>query len=148
MSIRRILVLNANVFIAALKEDEEFSDECANIIHAIPRSFVLAEPSIVYQEVCGTLARRVGLDLADKARSILDKFIEPALLFNCDKSFCLSASSLCHIYGIYSIDALYLKVALNTNGILVSLDKEDFIERVKEANPHIEFYHVSEFPYL
>ncbi|RLE87950.1 MAG: acyltransferase [Thermoprotei archaeon] len=30
---------------------------------------------------------------------------------------------------------------------MVSLDKRDFIDRVKRKNPPIEVYHVSEFPY-
>jgi predicted nucleic acid-binding protein len=66
-------------------------------------------------------------------------------LVSCDKDFCVSAYDLCSEYGIYAIDALYLKVALNYNAILVSLDKEDFIDRVKLRNPPIEVYHISEF---
>ena len=57
------------------------------------------------------------------------------------------AYSLCYKYNVYSIDALYLKVALDLGAILVSLDERDFIDRVKRRNPPIEVYHVSEFPY-
>jgi predicted nucleic acid-binding protein len=74
--------------------------------------------------------------------------INPRFLVNCDKDFCVSAYDLCSEYGIYAIDALYLKVALNYNAILVSLDKKDFIDRVKLRNPPIEVYHISEFPYF
>lgn len=147
MTTRPILVLDANVFIAALKRDEEYSDESLNILCSIPGNFLLAEPSIIYQEVCGTLARRVGVDVAEKAKVILDKIIEPSLLINCDRDFCLASYALCYEYNVYSIDAFYLKVALDMDGILVSLDREDFIDRVRERNPSIKVYHVADFPY-
>ena len=143
----RILTLDANVFIAAIKADEKYSEECANILSKLPGKFVLAEPSIVYQEVCGTLARRVGIDVARKAEKFLDSILHPKLVFECDKSFCKAAYSLCHEYNVYSVDALYLKVALDLRAILVSLDKQDFLDRIRHRNPPIEVYHVSEFPY-
>jgi len=37
----------------------------------------LAEPSIIYQEVCGTLARKVGIEIAEQARKQLDQIIHP-----------------------------------------------------------------------
>ena len=143
----RILTLDANVFTAALKADERYSEECATILRKVPGNFVLAEPSIVYQEVCGTLARRVSIDVARKTEKLLDLILHPKLTFKCDRNFCKTAYSLCHEYNIYSIDALYLKVALDLKSILVSLDKRDFMDRVKRKNPPIEVYHVSEFPY-
>jgi len=45
------------------------------------------------------------------------------------------------------MDAMYLKVALNNRAILVSLDKEDFTDKVKSKSITIEAYHVAEFPY-
>jgi predicted nucleic acid-binding protein len=65
----------------------------------------------------------------------------------CDKKLCISAFNLCSEYKIYAVDALYLQVALANNAILVSLDKEDFIDKLKNKNPPIETYTVSEFPY-
>lgn len=145
--VKRLITLDANVLVAALKQDEPYSDDCLNILSKIPDLFLLCEPSIVYQEVCGTLARRVGLDVANLAKEKIDKMIHPLLLVNCDKEFCMLAYPLCHEYGIYSIDALYLKVALDRGAVLVSLDRENFIDKVKAKNPPIEVYHVSEFPY-
>ena len=144
---RRILTLDANVFVAALKADEKYSEECAEILRKVPDMFILAEPSIVYQEVCGTLARKVGLELARKAEGYLDLMLHPKLVFECDSRFCKAAYALCSDYNVYSVDALYLKVALDVGAVLVSLDGRDFIDRVKRKNPPIEVYHVSEFPY-
>jgi len=133
--------------IAALKEDEPHSDRCAEILGKVPEAFILSEPSIIYQEVCGTLARRVGAEVADDAKRQLDLVIDPSLLANCTRPFCVSAYPLCFEYDIYAIDAMYLKTALDNRAVLVSLDKEHFIDRVNSKRPSIEAYHVSEFPY-
>lgn len=143
----QLLTLDANIFIASLKNDEPYSSECVKILEKVPDKFILAEPSIIYQEVCGTLARKVGLAIADKAKEQLDMMIHPSLLTNCDKAFCTSAYHLCSEYNIYAIDAIYLKVALDKKAILVSLDKEDFIEKINLKKAPIEAYHVAEFPY-
>jgi len=142
-----MLTLDSNIFIAALKKDEPQSNRCAQIISSIPNKFLLTEPSIVYQEVCGTLARRVGIEVADAAKQQLDNIINPRLLVTCDKSFCTSAYHLCAEYDIYALDALYLTTAIDNNAILVSLDKKDFTDKIKSKTPRIEVYHTSEFPY-
>jgi predicted nucleic acid-binding protein len=142
-----LLTLDANILVAALKTDEHYSEKCKNILSKVPDQFVLAEPSIIYQEVCGTLARKTNLDVANKARKQLDLIIHPKLLTNCDRNLCASAFTLCSEYGVYAIDALYLQVALNNRAILVSLDQEDFIDKLKNKRITIEAYAVSEFPY-
>jgi predicted nucleic acid-binding protein len=139
--------LDSNVLIAALKKDESYSEKCSEILSKVPDAFILSEPSIVYQEVCGTLARRVGADVAEDAKKQLDLIIHPRLLVSCNRAFCVSAYPLCSEYNIYAIDAMYLKVALDTRAVLVSLDKEDFTDKVNSKKPNIEAYHVSEFPY-
>lgn len=144
---RPLLTLDSNVLVAALKEDEQYSRKCSEILSEVPDSFILTEPSIVYQEVCGTLARRVGADIADDARKQLDLIVHPRLLADCNRVFCLSAYPLCFEYEIYAIDAMYLRVALDRQAVLVSLDKEDFVNKVNSKKPNIEAYHVSEFQY-
>ncbi len=142
----RILTLDSNVMIAALKDDEPHSKSCAEILSKVPDSFILSEPSIIYQEVCGTLARRVGAQVADDARKHLDLIIHPSLLANCNRTFCISAYSLCNEYNIYAIDALYLKTALDTRAILVSVDQRNFVDKVN-SKLSIEAYPASDFPY-
>jgi len=143
----RLLTLDANIFIAALKADEEYSEECINILRKIPGNFILAEPSIIFQEVCGTLARRINTDVAKRAENLLDSLLHPRLIIECDINLCKAAYPLCQEYDVYSIDALYLKTAIDMNAILVSLDERDFISKVKRKKPPIEVYHPSEFPY-
>jgi hypothetical protein len=132
--------------IAALKKDEPYTNNCAEILSMVPDQFILSEPTIVYQEVCGTLARRAGAVVADDAKRQLDLIVPPSLLVNCNRAFCVSAYPLCYEYDIYAVDAMYLKTALDNRAILVSLDKEDFIDRVNRKTPSIEAYHVSDFP--
>jgi predicted nucleic acid-binding protein len=120
----RLLALDANVLIAALKTDEPHSEKCTEILSMVPNHFTLTEPSIIYQEVCGTVARKTSIHIANQAKEQMDLMINPKLLINCDKNFCTSAFGLCLEYNIYTIDALYLQVALNKNAILVSLEKK------------------------
>ncbi|MDI6642316.1 MAG: PIN domain-containing protein [Elusimicrobiota bacterium] len=105
----RLLTLDSNVLIAALKEDEPHSEKCLQILSKVPDTFILTEPSIIYHEVCGALARKAGTKVAEQARKQLDLIIHPALLINCDKAFCTNAYPLC---------AEYLKVALDNHAIL------------------------------
>ena len=141
----KLLTLDANIFIAALKTDEPQSEKCGQILSQIPKKFQLTEPSIIYQEVCGTLARKVTLEVATQAKTQMDQIINPKQLVNCDKTFCAQAYRLCSEFNIYSIDALYLQTALKNNATLVSLDSEDFVERIKTKKPPIEVYSVPEF---
>jgi len=143
----RLLTLDSNVLIAALKKDEPQSDRCAAILKQIPARFLLTEPSIFFEEVCGTLARRVSLEVAEEARRQLDRIISLDRVVQCDKTFCLSAYPLCHEYQLYAIDALYLKTALDCHAILVSLDERDFLDRVKSKPSSIEAFDPKEFPY-
>ena len=45
----RILTLDSNIIISALKQDESYSEKCAEILGQIPDAFILTEPSIVYK---------------------------------------------------------------------------------------------------
>ncbi|MCJ7574417.1 type II toxin-antitoxin system VapC family toxin [Candidatus Bathyarchaeota archaeon] len=145
MSSSKFLTLDANVFVAALKADEPYSERCSEILSRVPGGFALVEPSIVYVEVLGALARRVGLGLADKAKAELERMVNPLLTIACNREFCLKAYALCHEYDVYAVDSLYLETALEAESTLVSLDGEDFVDRVRLRSPPIEVLHVSEF---
>ena len=144
---KKILTLDSNVFVGAAKADEKYRKNCIDVLKLVPDKFVLSEPSIVYQEVCGTIARRVGISEANEFGEKLDKLVPPELLFTCDRSFCFASYSLCSEYGIYSIDSLYLSAAIGSGAIIVSLDREDFIDKIKKNHHNVEAYHVSELPY-
>jgi predicted nucleic acid-binding protein len=145
---RRVLTIDSNVFIASLKGDEPYRKKCLQLIGMIPDKFVLCEPSIVYEEVCGTIARRIGISEAREFSKQLDRMISTELLFLCDRDFCLSSYPLCLEYGIYSIDALYLNTAIASGSILVSLDDEEFVSKVRRKKGDVEVYQISNFPYF
>ena len=140
-----LLTIDSNIIIAALRTTEPANSKCTEILANATERFMLIEPSIIYQEVCGTLARKIDLETANTAKEQLDLLIEQKRLINCDKKTCISAFRLCAEYKIYAIDALYLHVALSNNAILVSLDKE-FIEKLNGKLP-IETYTVDNYPY-
>lgn len=140
------LTVDSNVIIAALRGQEYSSKKCENILRLVPDQFILAEPSIVYQEVCGTLARKASSETASAAREHLDTIIYPQWLTSCDKKTCVASAALCAEHKIYSIDALYFHVALMRGAILVSLDKE-FINGLNSDKLPIEAYTVDNFPY-
>jgi len=142
---KKFLTLDANVFVAALKADEPYRGKCSEILSRVPGGFVLVEPSIVYVEVLGALARRVGVALAERAKAELDRMVNPLLTVACSREFCLKAYALCHEYDVYAVDSLYLETALEAESTLVSLDGEDFVDRVRLKSPPIEVLHVSEF---
>jgi predicted nucleic acid-binding protein len=144
---KKILTLDSNVFVGAAKADEKYRKNCIDMLRLVPDKFVLSEPSIVYQEVCGTIARRVGTSEAKEFGEKLDKFVPLELLFVCDRTFCLTSYSLCSEYGICAIDSLYLSAAIGSGAIIVSLDSEDFVDKIRENHHNIEAYHVSDFPY-
>lgn len=75
----------------------------------------------------------------------LDGLLDMDSLVACDRALCKSAYSLCSRYGIYAIDALYLKVADDSGATLVSLDRKDLVDKVRESDKGARVYHVSEF---
>ena len=139
------LTVDSNIIIAALRTTEPASVKCAEILDGATERFLMVEPSIVYQEVCGTLSRKIGVETANIAKEQLDLLIEQKRLINCDRKTCVSAFKLCAEYKIYAIDALYLHVALSNNAVLVSLDRE-FIEKLNNELP-IEAYTIDNYPY-
>jgi hypothetical protein len=93
------------------------------------------------------IGRKVGFVAAHDVKRQLDRMIDPRLLSMCDKEFCVSAYSLCSQFGVYAIDALYLKTALLRRSTFVSLDREDFLNKLKPSLRAIEAYHATDFPY-
>ena len=136
-----LLALDSNVLIAAIRTLEPDSEKCDKILAKASDQFILTEPSIIYQEVCGTIARKMNVRFANNAKEQLDLFIPPKRLVNCDRKTCVAAFKLCAEHKIYAVDALYLHVALLNHAILVSLDQE-FIKGLNSDKLPIEAYTV------
>ena len=62
----------------------------------------------------------------------------------CEDHFCTSAGYTGALYGTYATDSLYLETALKHHAVLVSLDEDDFVLRIK-GRVGIEIYHPIDF---
>lgn len=141
----KYLTLDSNIFIAYIKGNETYSSDCGRIIQRIGTDFILVEPSIIFAEVGNAVLRNIDLDTAREEIQNLRKAI--TFIQVCDIEFCAKAGMTGGQYNIYSIDSIYFQTALDHNTILISLDEEEFITRIKTKGTAIEVYHVKDFPY-
>ncbi|MCZ7393106.1 MAG: hypothetical protein ABOK23_04785 [Candidatus Methanoperedens sp.] len=106
---------------------------------------MLVEPTVLLAEIGNAIGRNVGI------KSGANRVIEVENIVSwftaCDKEFCKKAGITGAVHRIYSTDSLYLQTALDSYSILLSLDNEDFILKLKDENLPIEVYHPEDFPY-
>jgi predicted nucleic acid-binding protein len=136
------VTLDSNVFISAIKGNEEYSRSSRKIVEMIGRNFLLVEPSIVFAEVGNAVARNMNVAVAEEAMESLKQTITSVRV--CDERFCREAGIYGALLGIYSADSLYWHTARESGALLVSLDREHFIQRVKKGSAVKAFY-VDEF---
>jgi len=141
----RPLTLDSNVFVSKIKGDERYSDECGALIARVGVDFFLVEPALVLTEVGNAVGRNVNVKAAKDAVEKLLRMI--SFLLPCDREFCVKAGLTGAEYDVYSADSLYLQAAIDSGSVLVSLDEEEFIVKVKAKKPPVEVYHVKDFPH-
>lgn len=141
----RPLTLDSNVFVSKIKGDEAYSDECGALISRVGVDFFLVEPALVLTEVGNAVGRNINLKAAEEEVNTLLRMV--SVLIPCDKVFCVKAGLTGAEYDVYSADSLYLQAAISFRSALVSIDEEEFINKIKAKEPPIEIYHVKDFPY-
>ncbi len=141
----KYLTLDSNIFIASIKGDEKYSSACNKIISRVGIDFILVEPSIIFGEVGNAVVRNLNIDIAREEIQNLRKAI--TVIQICGVVFCGKAGLSGGQYDIYSANSFYLQTALEHNTILVSLDEEDFIDKIKSKGAAIELFHVRDFFY-
>lgn len=141
----RPITLDSNIFISKIKGDETYSNECGALIARVGADFFLVEPATVLTEVGNAVGRNISLKAAEDEVDTLLRMV--SILMPCDKEFCVKAGLTGAEYDVYSADSLYLQTAINFGSTLVSLDEEEFINKVKVKKPPIEVYHIKDFPY-
>jgi len=141
----RPLTLDSNIFVSKIKGDETYSNECGALIDRVGVDFFLVEPALVLTEVGNAVGRNINLKAAEEEVDTLLRMV--SVLIPCDKGFCVKAGLTGAEYDVYSADSLYLQVAISFKSVLVSLDEEEFINKIKAKEPPIEIYHVKDFPY-
>jgi predicted nucleic acid-binding protein len=146
MPILRNSTLDANAFISAIKGDEKYSEKCKGLLDRIGTDFLLIEPTICLAEVYNGVGR--GRD-AKTADDFIEKVRMMTRFFRHYGSGeqCLRVGKTALEWHVYTTDAFYPQTSLDFNTILVSLDKEEFIDEIKRKNPSYEAYHIADFDY-
>ncbi|MDI6655842.1 MAG: type II toxin-antitoxin system VapC family toxin [Candidatus Hydrothermarchaeota archaeon] len=139
------LTLDSNIFISAYKGNEEFSSACIELIARIPNEFNLIEPSIVLTEIYRAIGAYFGADEGRKRANDVRNM--SYLLVDCGTSFCLDAGATAVKFDTYSADSLYLQTMLRYKTVLVTLDEEEFLKKVKKKDSKLKAYHVKDFPF-
>ncbi len=139
------LVLDANVIISAIKGTEEHSPNCRNLLTAVWDEYYLIEPRIILLEVVNSIFRHLGRKAAEKVYNDLTDAVYLFQDFTTNKEL-KHVAEVGASYNIYAIDSLYLTTALKNKSTLISLDKKDFIDKIRAKDPSFKAYHVSELP--
>ena len=133
------ICIDANVFIASTKGNEQYSSDCRHVIEAVSDGeFYLIEPAICLTEVIRNISKFVGMEEGKRAENNLRGMV--SIWEICDDHFCNNAGYTGAVYGTYAMDSLYLETALKHHAVLVSLDEKDFLLRIKDR-VGIEIYH-------
>ncbi len=138
------ICIDANVFIASTKGNEQYSSDCRRVIDGVADGeFYLIEPTICLTEVIRNITKYLGIEAGKTQENNLRRMV--SIWETCDDHFCTSAGYTGALYGTYATDSLYLETALKHNAVLVSLDEDDFLLRIK-GRVGMEIYHPREFP--
>lgn len=138
------LCIDANIFIASTKGNEPYSLDCRRVIQAVADGeFYLIEPTICLTEVIRNISKYLGMEAGKIQENNLRRMV--SIWEICDENFCTGAGYTGSLYGPYAMDSLYLETALKHHAVLVSMDYDDFLLRIK-GRIGIETYHPKEFP--
>lgn len=134
------VTLDSNVLISAVKENEKYSRECSEILSHVGTSFFLYQPTLSITELYNAIGKTKGEHTAKKA---LNKFYNMVYHFEDygSRAQCEKVGKTALKYRIYSADAFYLQASLDFKAVLISLDEEDFIDRIKTMDADYEVFH-------
>ena len=137
------VTLDSNVFISAIKENEEFSKDCREILNQVGISFILYQPTLCITELYNAIGKTKGETSAKKA---LKEFYKMVYHFE-DYGSCTQCERVGKTalkYRVYSADAFYLQTSLDFKTNLISLDEKDFIDRIRTKNCNYNIYHAKD----
>ncbi|MBE0520703.1 MAG: type II toxin-antitoxin system VapC family toxin [Candidatus Methanoperedenaceae archaeon] len=138
------ICIDANVFIASTKGDEQYSSDCKRVIQAVvDGEFYLIEPTICLTEIVRNITKYLGMEAGKTQENNLLQMV--SIWEICDDHFCACAGYTGALYGTYALDSIYLETALKHHAVLVTLDDKDFLQRIK-GRVEIEFNHPKYFP--
>ncbi|MDW7728218.1 MAG: PIN domain-containing protein [Candidatus Methanoperedens sp.] len=138
------ICIDANVFIASTKGDEQYSSDCKRVIQAVvDGEFYLIESTICLTEIVRNITKYLGMEAGKTQENNLMQMV--SIWEICDDHFCTCAGYTGALYGTYALDSIYLETALKHHAVLVTLDDKDFLQRIK-GRVEIEFNHPKYFP--
>jgi len=135
------VTLDSNVFISAVKENERYSKECREILNNVGTSLILYQPTVSITELYNGIGRTKGQAAAKQALKDFYKMVYHLEDYG-SKAQCERVGKTALKYRIYSTDAFYLQTSLDFKTKLISLDEEEFIERIKQNDSRYRVYHV------
>ena len=135
------VTLDSNVLISSVKKNEEYSKECSEILSYVGTSFILYQPTICITELYNAIGKTKGEPAARKALKDFYKMVYHLEDYG-SRALCERVGKTALKYRVYSADAFYLQTSIDFKTVLISLDEEDFIERIKAKDATYNVYHV------
>ncbi len=140
--IKRV-TLDSNVLISAVKENEEYSKDCREILNFIGTSFILYQPTLCITELYNAIGKTKGEPQAKKALKDFYKMVYHLEDYGSSDQ-CERVGKTALKYRIYSADAFYLQTSIDFKTMLISLDEKDFIDRIKTKDVDSNVYHAKD----
>lgn len=134
------VTLDSNVLISAVKGKEKYSEDCREIIANVGTSFVLYQPTVCITELYNGIGRTKGEPAAKKALKDFYKMVYHLEDYG-SRAQCERVGKTALKYRVYSADAFYLQTSLDFKTMLISLDEEDFIDRIKAKDAEYNVFH-------
>ena len=137
------VTLDSNVLISAVKENEEFSKDCREILNQVGTSFILYQPTLCITELYNAIGKIKGEPPAKKALKEFYKMVYHLEDYG-SSALCERVGKTALKYRVYSADAFYLQTSLDFKTMLISLDEKDFIERIRTRGDNYKVYHAKD----
>lgn len=135
------VTLDSNVLISAVKENEKYSRDCKHLLNLVGTSFLLYQPTVTITELYNGIGRTKGEMAAKKSLKDFYNMVYHLEDYG-SRSQCERVAKTALKYRVYSADAIYLQTSIDFKTVLISLDKEDFIDMVKAKDAKYDVWHV------
>lgn len=119
-------VVDSNVFLAALVRGDEFHHRAVELVEDMDRGErVFHIPLTVLLEVISTLSRRVGIEEAREAKSILALWINKGKMkvYNLNERRAEAASEIATSHKLKGADAITAQLSRELNTSLLTFDR-------------------------
>ncbi len=142
ININRV-TLDSNVLISAIKENEQYSKKCKELLSLVGTSFLLYQPTVIITELYNGIGRTKGEIAAKKALKDFYNMVYHLEDYG-SRNQCERVGKTALKYRVYSTDAFYLQTSIDFKTMLISLDKKDFIDMIKGKDAKYNVWHVQD----